>query len=464
LKNILIRLFFAFFFCLFSFFVCLESVDLTAYTALPCYQKTFDSLNRLQVNKLLTSHLPTQNVSAGWAKYSITPNFPVRFAGYGLRHKFEGIHDSLFVRAMIFEAANKQIAIVSMDLMMVHPKIAAKIREKARQLLPNLQLIYFTATHTHHGHGGWADGLVGWATLGGYDEKVFDLVVNQSLHALVTAKANKKPAKIGYGQIAANGFVQHRIDKQGKTDAWLRLIKIEQDKGKTAVIASFSAHNNALTHELRQLSNDYVGGFLAAIEQKTDFAMFAAGMVASHNPNCGGDSYQTVEDCGKKLADLALLCLPTIKMQEIKQLKWLSVPVFLREPQLRLAANVKLRTWLFEALVGRLDAEIVGLQIDNILLLGMPCDFSGELFEKIAIEYFTMPCDTKKEILEEVARQELQQNLFITSFNGNYVGYISDDKYYQTQHSEIRDMNWAAPESGAYFVEVTKKIVQKFSQ
>jgi neutral ceramidase len=420
-------------------------VDNKPYTALPCYQKTFDTLQYLQVNKLLISHLPTQNVSAGWAKYSITPNFAVRFAGYGLRHKFEGIHDSLFVRAMVFEVANKQIAVVSMDLMMVHPKIAAQIREKAKQLLPNLQMIYFTATHTHHGHGGWADGLAGWATLGGYDENVFDLVVNQTLNALVTAKANKKPAKIGYGQLAANGFVQHRIDKQGKTDAWLRLIKIEQHKGKTAVIASFSAHNNSLTHELRQLSNDYAGGFLAAIEQKTDFAMFAAGMVASHNPNCGGDNYEMAENCGRKLADLALLCLPTIKMQEIKQLKWLTVPVFLREPQLRLADNVKLRTWLFEALVGKLDAEIVGLQIDNILLLGMPCDFSGELFEKIA-------------------KQELQKNLFITSFNGNYVGYISDDKYYHTQHSEIRDMNWAAPESGAYFVEITKKIVQKFTQ
>ncbi len=424
---------------------CLTTIDYTPYKELACAKQTFSALANQPIQQLQSSPTTGQAIRVGWAKCNITPSFPVRMAGYGIRKKFEGVHDSLWARAIVLEGQRRQVAIVGLDLMMVHPTVAAAIRTRAKTLLPRLEQIYFTASHTHHGHGGWAAGLVGWATLGGYDQPIFDKIVSQTVEALHQATLHLQPAQIGYTQLSATDFVQHRLDpKNGKTDDWLRLLKIQQANGKTALFASFSAHNNSLTHDLPLLSNDYVGGFLQKIEKKIDFALFAAGMVASHNAACGGDQYTEVQKCGERLADLALLGLQTIQTKKLETLRWGTAPLVVREPQLRITKDLKLRTWLFEALVGKLDAQITGLQLNEITMLGMPCDFSGELFSKIA--------------------KQPRTPLLITSFNGSYIGYVSDDQYFFTHHSEIRDMNWAAPESGEYFVEICKKMWEKLGE
>jgi neutral ceramidase len=54
------------------------------------------------------------------------------------------------------------------------------------------------------------------------------------------------------------------------------------------------------------------------------------------------------------------------------------------------------------------------------------------------------------------------QKLFITSFNGQYVGYITYDEYYgHSEQEEVMAMNWVGPYYGDYFSQITKKILSK---
>jgi neutral ceramidase len=423
-------------------YLAISPIDKTPYKELACQKETEIALQNLVIQKIATK----DNFQAGWAKANITPQEPTHMAGYGFRHEFEGIYDSLFVRTIVFKAQQTQIAFVSIDLLLVHPNVAAAIQKKVKEMMPKIAMIYFTATHTHHGSGGWAKGLIGTVSMGGYEETVFQLLVNQTVKAIALASKNVKPAQIGYGQLLAADYVRHRVlpdEKPSKVDAWLRIVKIRQNMGKEAVIVTYNAHNNGLRHDYKLLSNDYVGGLLDELKGKTDFALFASGMVASHRWEGKGDDYESVRQGGKVLAQRITEILPTIATKEIDKLNYATLPIKLREPQLRIHDDYKLSSWLFEALVGKLDAYITLLQLGDIAFVGMPCDFSGELFADIA------PITQAKNI-----------TLVITSFNGAYIGYISHDRLYDCQNSEIRDMNWAAPESSAYFTQITRKLLQ----
>lgn len=453
LKKIVLSLFSVIIILLISVYVFgIEQIDKTSYKDLACYQNTNSNINNLIINELATKN----TFSAGWAKATITPEKPVEFAGYGLRNNFAGVYDSLFVRAIVFgdsqnnsqNNSSNQIAIISMDLLIVHPDIANAVRRKLENEIPEIKFAYFTATHTHHGIGGWAKGLVGTLSMGGYDKEIFEFIVNQTVKAVINAAKNCRPATIGYGQIWAKDFVTHRIERNSNTtDSWLRLVKIRQDTGKEAVMITYNAHNNGLRHDMPMLSNDYVGALLGNLQNKNniDFALFASGMVASHNWNGKGDDYESVAKGGKVLSDLVVLQLPQIATKSIDKIKFATLPIEVREPQFRLNEEFKVSKWLFEAVIGKLDAYMSVLQVGDIVLVGMPCDFSGELFAEIA----TITAQKK-------------QNLVITSFNGAYIGYISHDRLYGSQHSEIKDMNWVAPESSWYFTEITKKLLKKF--
>jgi hypothetical protein len=80
----------------------------------------------------------------------------------------------------------------------------------------------------------------------------------------------------------------------------------------------------------------------------------------------------------------------------------------------------------------------------------MPCDYSGELSINNDLDGYAA---------------KFGKELFITSFNGNYVGYITEDSHYYTcDHDEVKTMNWVGPNMGIYFTEVIKKMIDAVDQ
>ncbi len=51
-------------------------------------------------------------------------------------------------------------------------------------------------------------------------------------------------------------------------------------------------------------------------------------------------------------------------------------------------------------------------------------------------------------------------NLIVTSFNGGYIGYVTEDKWYDRNKYETRAMNWFGPYNGAYFSEYIRRVLE----
>ena len=88
-------------------------------------------------------------------------------------------------------------------------------------------------------------------------------------------------------------------------------------------------------------------------------------------------------------------------------------------PRTHLGVRLCPKPWVFNYLVGLDNSSkyFSFLKLGNILIVGTPADFSGELVKP----------------LEEFALSK-QMNLIINSFNGGYLGYITNDNWYNKKN------------------------------
>ena len=429
---------------LFGVSSCLVSrVDRTPYRQMDFYQHFKQELSQLRVD---TASARADTIRAGWAKVNITPSEPMPLAGYGMRkgRTYQSVHDSLWARAFVFDNGVRKAALVTVDLLIVPPALTEALAQQLPGTGFTLDQVYLTATHSHHSAGGWAHRLSGWAIAGTYHQAWVDQLAGHILQAIRKADGAKKKARMGVGTFPAGELVFNRLVPGNPTDSLVRVLKIRQDGGETAALVTFSAHATCLRAQENILSRDYPGILVDSLEKnpQIDFAAFCAGAVGSHAPEAAADHLEKAGIMGSFLAQKILIDFDRIPVAAATEVAVANLPLPLRRPQWRIGENVRLRPWVFYALFGRYEANLKAMRIGSTVWVGTPCDFSGELVPPLQGE-------------------AAPATLFVTSFNGAYIGYITNDACYDRPHYETRDMNWYGPENGAYLSEAITELLKR---
>lgn len=420
-------------------------IDRTPYKETGFYREMDRRLDSLYE---ATSQLPgTGSLRIGWSTVNITPSDPVPLAGYGNRRPktSAGIHDSSFVRSVVFEMGGKKAALVTADLLIIHPEISRRVW---KLLSPewSAEEIYFTATHTHSGPGGWAPGIIGKLFAGPYDPKIADQLAEKIAVSIRLAAVNTTAGSLSFIEFSVDNLVTNRLAKEkGTIDPWLKVLQIQNKSGR-GFISFFSAHTTCFGHEFRKLSGDYPAALITSLEQDSSiqFAAFGAGAVGSMGPNVARKNdleevQQMAAALHEQIALFDLLGSPPLPPAPLHTYQ-LRVP--LRAPYFKVTKHLALRPYLFNQIGGTYQNHIRVMQIGSVLMIGMPCDFSGELAEP----------------LYRVAREK-GLHLIITSFNGEYMGYVIKDKWYDLPKYEAKTMSWYGPDTGSYFSEIITRII-----
>ena len=388
-------------------------------------------------------------LKVGWCAVNITPTKPINLAGYGPRGPYQTVNDSLFSRVILFDDGQKEAVIISLDLLMFPRYIKERLETELGQLGFDQDAIYLTATHTHHGFGNWEKSLGGQFAFGNFIQKQSEILVQQIVSAVLKARKQKRPSLLGFRKLDANELVSNRLAPvDGKIDPYLRMLQIKNEVGEQALLVTYAGHATNLDADTWLLSGDYPGILVDNLEQSSsvDFAMFCAGMVGSHNIKIDIDKGQErIDKIGRRLASKILDSQNGIDLDSLNALDFYDLHIELPPSQMRISKHFHLRDWIFSTLLGPLKANVKILKIGDVLFVGMPCDYSGEL--------------ATNNRLDELA-DEKNMHLIITSFNGNYVGYITEDAHYNTSaHDEVRVMNWVGPHMGKHFTDIIKKII-----
>jgi neutral ceramidase len=420
--------------------------ELDTYVEL--YKETKSQINAIKVNWSSGSE-----IKVGFSKVSITPSSPTATAGYGNRlgAEYTSIHDSVFVRALVFDNGMSKVAVVSADLLIIPPTVTAAVKEylvsaeDSELRAFSLDNIYFGATHTHNSVGNWAEGATSFL-YGDYRPEVVAFLADRIATAIAKADRNAIPSALYSGSVAMPGNVQNRLIDEGSEDSLLRLVEIKRQDSSRLILTTFAAHATCLSSRDIVLSGDYPGKLVANLEKEYDFAMFMAGAVGSQKCEVAKSGWPCVDEMASELSEAVLSNSSFVKM-EGSTVAMVSVPLSLPDPQVKITRRLKVRSWLFRFAFKEYPARITGFRVGDIVLLGAPCDFSSE---------FTFPLDT--------LAASRKTRLLVTSFNGGYVGYVTPAKYFEIDHYETQLMNWYPPGSGEYMSACMKDILVKLTE
>jgi neutral ceramidase len=427
----------------------ITTLDYTPYRQMEYYREWKRNIASVSIPK----DSGAESIRAGWAKVNITPETPVPMAGYGNRwgRAYETVHDSIYVRAIVLDNGRTRAALVVADLLIIPPTVTQALRSRLSGTGYSFDQVYLSATHSHSSIGGWGDTITGKLFAGTYDPGRVGQIADAIILAIGQAHRQRQPIEIGYTEVKDTVDVINRLRGLSDTtvDPWIRLVQFRAVNGPTALLTTYAAHATVLDSRTYALSRDYAGALVDSLEDgEADFAMYMAGAVGSMGPmGMGNSEFERVGNLADGVESAIQTRLGGVNTHSTDLLRTFTVGLPLRDPSPRLNQTFALRSWVFRWIFGDYPSFVKVLRVGDIVMVALPCDFSGELVKKLS-RYATSK----------------GLKLIITSFNGAYAGYITDDRHFDKDQYETITMSWFGPYNGAYFQEVVKDVIDKVAQ
>lgn len=380
----------------------------------------------------------------GHAIENLTPPYPTATAGYGKRigKLYESVHDSIYVRTLVFDNGTNRVAVVSADLLIIPPTVTEILEKELPEIGFTLDNTYLGAIHTHNSIGNWGKGVMTFL-YGSYNDSIVHFIVDKIKSSILRASQNLKPATLKAGTIPLDDIVHNRLIDNGPVDSLLRVIEVHHSDSSKLLLMSFTAHATCLFARDIVLSRDYPGKLVDTLEkQGYDFVMFMAGSVGSHAGTVPEQGWSCVDLMSEEIAKGFLSNRDRLFSVNDSTLVMHRVPLLLSETQVKVMKDWRVRPWTFDLAFGDYPEFLTVLRIGNIVMLGTPCDFSGEFnrsIDSLAMHHGLLA--------------------MVTSFNGGYIGYVTPGKYYDVDHYETRLMNWYGPGNGEYIEECMEQLM-----
>lgn len=419
--------------------ICVRPIDRIPYQQTGHYRHTLTDLAAKP--PLAAKRAP---LLAGIAKAGITPPVGVPLAGFGARKSkpSTGVHDSLYVRVIALQAGEQRALLIGYDALLIHPDLARMIEKRSGL---KAEQLYFTATHTHSGPGGWGQGFVEEQFSGKPDPRVSAMLVDSTVAALRRALHAQQPASWRSGRLHAAEFIRNRLlGSQAPVDDELVYLWLESAEKPLALFATYSAHATVLSEKNLQFSGDYPGYLERRVEQTTGaLTLFAAAGLGSHSHRGQGEGFERARHIGEGLADSLIRHVRAAPGRDSVALSCDRLTVAPPLLQIRLNRDYRLNAWLARRFLHFRDCYISLLALDEFRFIGAPVEFSGQLALQV-----------------KAAAAQMSKPVSVTSFNGCYLGYVVPSRYDDLDAYETRTMCWFGPYFGDYLAEVMGRMAE----
>jgi len=390
---------------------------------------------------------------AGAARVAITPpaDAALPMAGYGGRTQgFHGIHDEIYVRAIVLDDGSTQAALVTWELLFVPDAVWEDVsrRVSAETGIPPENLL-LSAVHNHGAPNiGAAQASAGAAA---YTKNVEGAAVE----AIRRAKQQLQPARFGIGTGTAYVNVNRREfgagrgwwlghNEEGPSDKTVTVLRFDDLSGKPiAIWINYPVHVVIMGPENLQITGDLAGATSRFVEQhfmgkdrirsdggprlrlRTDerstadvVAVWTSGAAGDQNPVslASGEEFALVDSLGKVLGEAAVRAAENVQNMPGARLRGaqnvVSCPGRRVEPGPTPRAEYRFN-----------DADPVNIRL-GLLMIGQVAlaGVSGEVFTLIA---------------RRLRRESpFNHTIMVTHANGSS-GYIPNDAAFEPVSYEV---------------------------
>jgi hypothetical protein len=149
-------------------------IDHTPYQKKDFYMEMDQRLDSLE--QAMGPLSASDTLMIGWSAVNITPREAWPMAGYGARDPIEmqGVHDSVYIKTVVFSDGIREVAWVSAELLIIHPELKKAVASRLKAGSIRSQQIFWSASHTHSSVGGWAPGMAGKLFAGPFQQEILD--------------------------------------------------------------------------------------------------------------------------------------------------------------------------------------------------------------------------------------------------------------------------------------------------
>jgi hypothetical protein len=285
-------------------------------------------------------------MDVGVARIDITPEVPIRLAGYASRVKSETdvVMQRLSAKALAFGSDNQHPSIlITVDLVGIPWRITKKVGEAlAKKSGIDPSQLVICSSHTHGGPE--VGNLLNILQSRGDHFSDSLLALNQLIHVAqyteqltgkleevaLAALKNRKRSLVAWGQGQAL-FAANRRTKGGPVDVALPMMRITGTDGSlTAILVSYACHGTTLG-DTNVIHGDWISEAQKLIEVKHPgtVAMVTLGCGADANPAPRG-TVADVKSHGQEIADnvekLLTAQLQPLTAPPVCNMKWIQLP------------------------------------------------------------------------------------------------------------------------------------------
>jgi len=398
-------------------------------------------------------------LQVGFASVKITPKVgsPLRALEFT-----EGVHDDCWIKAIAFHDGHKTAIIASADLLIVSESLSSSVIDRLKGFQIEERDVFFATTHTHNGPGGWGTNLLERLYTGKRDPAILEGLTDSFCQAILEAKSNLHPASLAFGEVSVPAAIRNRaFGNEGRVDDGLSFLFGRQlDTGTPFHVAVYGAHacNIWAKENVRLISADYPGRLREIVERRTGgFCAFLAGGMGSMATSCptGESEFEKIEWIANHLADHLLEAAEMTEERKHFTIRTAKLDLVMPPFQTKLVSDKFRLSPFYMDRVGGRKTFLKLLGLDELVLIGTPSDFSGEL-----------ALDVKAH------GRRLGLMPIVTSFNGDYHGYILPDTYYRKispmppkgglSYYETNLMSFHGPFAGSYTVEFMNRLLDAY--
>ena len=443
----------------------------------PIYTSSYQGTSYATATFARVDALPTTGeygmLRVGTDFSNLDPHVGEPMAGYSARKPMasDGVGGYIDASAITISNDRQTVTIVGGDILLFMPQLRDEV---LRRTGLQREEVFFTAGHTHSGLGGYSSRWVDQIVLGKFDPAVFDRIAGTFAQTILLSREEKSmvPAELtvnvndGSGQppIAVN-----RLVKGGPTMNTIYCLRFREligDHRRSALFVA-SPHPTCLPASSRTIHGDYPA-ILKVLWNSPEEGplMFAAGAVGSMGVAATQPrGLSQAKEVGGLLASRSpgktsrwnvpggatTQSLPRAAWHPKVLIQSHLLEVDLPPQQYRITQGLRLSPIACRYLHGRrsyihvLRIRMAGARASegDIVFLGMPADYSGELAMRLADE-----------------AKGLGLTPIVTSFNGDYVGYLLPQERYWLDSHETLDENLCGPWGGEYFHEIALRTLR----
>jgi len=234
----------------------------------------------LMTNSELSYSADEAKLSAGVAKVNITPKEKIPIGWHsGENIPYEGIHDEVFSRAIVFSDGTNKAAIISVDLSgFSHSSWEELTKRIEKETGISQEYIMLCATHTHSGpaHNLASYGRNTTPEVVAYTENLKDNIIKSAKVAM----SNLKPVSIGVGKGECKMNMNRRArlaiggmwlgkNPDGPCDHEVHVMRMNDMNGNTkSLFINWPCHGTVMGPENNYLTGDWLSATALFVEKE----------------------------------------------------------------------------------------------------------------------------------------------------------------------------------------------------